>query len=518
MNMNSKMRTVMRKYIYTIMAVAALLASCTKESTGDIQSEKDQIERTKGISTLNVSTDEATKAVVSSEDNTRILWETGDQIVAFSLCDSDNPLGGMIKYSVLYSLKEGAGTTSGTFEMVSDPRYSSVNIIYTIVYPSDAFVTAYGDRGLPNHIRCTIPTVQKARKGSFDKAAAVMYALPEHSTFKEDDIANLQLKYAVNFLKVTVSETEHVSSIKISSSSALTGNVEISKDGIQPSVSDTEKYVVLKAEDGQVMDPGDYYIAVMPGTIEKPVITYKFNHSVKTKAGSGSITFAEGKNVKPIKVDFSKGDVSGAVQLWAGGPYWSIKNIGASNEYDPGYYFSWGNTTGYVYDSTLSKWKIAPGYSNAGAVLEGGFSWDNYRGSHGHSLQRNLYADATDDAAVAALGSNWRMPTKSEVDGFNGNVTSTVSSDGKYIKVNGQGDYLNDYIILPIGGTGFDESVVNAQGHWSWTSTYYQRISDNNKAYSMYASKTDSNPPHPLTTANGTYGMNIRPVLANTDF
>lgn len=516
MNMNSKMHTVMRKYIYTIMAVAAILASCTKENAHEVSNESTE-GVTMGITTLNVSTDEATKTVVSSEDNTRILWETGDQIVAFSQCDSDDPLGGMIKYSVLYSLKEGAGTTSGTFEMVSDPRFSSVDIIYTIAYPTDAFVTAYGNYGLRDHIRCTIPTVQKARKGSFDKAAAVMYALPENHTFQEDDIANLQLKYAVNFLKVTVSETEHVSSIKISSSNALTGNVEISKDGIQPSESDTENYVVLKAEDGQVMEPGDYYIAVMPGTIEKPVITYRFNHSIKTKAGSGSITFAEGKNVKPIKVDFSKGDVSGAVQLWANGPYWSIKNIGAANEYDPGYYFSWGNTIGYVHDSAINQWKVAPGYTNAGTVWNGGFNLNNYLGTHGQSLQRSLQANAADDAAVAAWGSDWRMPTKAEVDGFDGNITSTLSADAKYMKVNGKGDFINDYIILPIAGLGNDNTNQETQAHWSWTSTFSQRSGTVNKSYQMLVSKKYPTP-HPVISVVSTYGMNIRPVLANTDF
>lgn len=516
MNMNSKIHTVMRKYIYTIMAVAALLASCTKESTEDIQSEKDQIERTKGITTLNVSTDEATKTVVSSEDNTRILWETGDQIVAFSQCDSDDPLGGMIKYSVLYSLKDGAGTTSGTFEMVSDPRFSSVDIIYTIVYPSDAFVTAYGSFGLRDHIKCTIPTVQKARKGSFDKAAAVMYALPENHTFQEDDIANLQLKYAVNFLKVTVSETEHVSSIKISSSNALTGNVEISKDGIQPSESDTEKYVVLKAEDGQVMEPGDYYIAVMPGTIEKPVITYRFNHSIKTKAGSGSITFAEGKNVKPIKVDFSKGDVSGAVQLWANGPYWSIKNIGAANESDPGYYFSWGNTTGYVRNSAGDGWVVAPGYSREGSALNGGFTIDTYGPTNGYRITRDLQANATEDAAIAAWGNGWRMPSKAEVDGFSGKVTSIF--DEKFTKVSGIGDYSDDYIILPGGGYIFENRNASTPGTVKiWTTTYYEDNNHNHKPYALTVSSS-IRIPYTKNNLNALNGMNIRPVLANTDF
>lgn len=510
--MVSNFLPAMKKYIYIIMAAAAVLASCTKENAHEASNESTEGVTT-GITTINVSTDEATKTVVSSEDNTRILWETGDQIVAFSLCDSDDPLGGMRKYSVLYSLKEGAGTTSGTFEMESDPRFSSVDIIYTIVYPSDAFVTAYGNYGLPDHIRCTIPTVQKARKGSFDKAAAVMYALPEHSTFQEDDIANLQLKYAVNFLKVTVSETEHVSSIKISSSNALTGNVEISKDGIQPSESDTEKYVVLKAEDGQVMEPGDYYIAVMPGTIEKPVITYRFNHSIKTKAGKGTLSFAAGKNVKPISVDWTTGDVKGAVQLWAGGPYWSIKNIGAANEYDPGYYFSWGNTTGYVRNSAGDGWVVAPGYSGAGSALNGGFTIDTYGPTNGYRITRDLQANATEDAAMAAWGNDWRMPSKAEVDGFSSKVTSIF--DDKFTKVSGIGDYSDDYIILPGGGCIWQNDDMSSSGTVKiWTTTYYEDNSHNHKPYTLTLSSSNSIP-HANNNINAMYGMNIRPVCVN---
>lgn len=505
----------MRNYIYTVMAVAALLASCKKENANQVSNESSQ-RVTTGITTLNVSTDEATKTVVSSEDNTCVLWETGDQIVAFSQCDSDDPLGGMVKYAVRYSLKEGAGTASGTFEMVSDPSYSSVDIIYTVVYPTDAFITAYGNFGLRDHIRCTIPTVQKARKGSFDKAAAVMYALPENATFQEDDIANMQLKYAVNFLKLTVSETDNVNSIKISSSNALTGNVEISKDGIQPSESDTEKYVVLKADDGQTMEPGDYYIAVMPGKIEKPVITYKSNHSIKTKAGSGSITFAEGANVKPIKVDFSKGDVSGAVQLWADGPYWSVKNIGSQTPYDPGHYFSWGNTTGYVRNSVGDGWVVAPGYSGAGKALNGGFSLANYGPTHGYKITRNLQADATEDAAIAAWGNDWRMPGKADVDGFSGNVTSILDRDKTFYKVNGIGDYSDDYIILPAGGMKHEIYDIAPPDAATWTTTYYEDANNNHKPYALLSSPA-STIPEPSCRA-AMYGLNIRPILVNTDF
>ncbi|MCQ2180338.1 MAG: hypothetical protein MJY91_09610 [Bacteroidales bacterium] len=493
----------MKKYIYSIMAVAAVLASCTKVKTdsttsGALNSE----DSTASITTINVSTNTASKAYVSAEDNTRVLWEDGDNICAFCYGKASN--GNYGDFPVRFSLYEGAGQESGTFKMVEDPKISLVTRIYSIVYPETAFVTLLGSYAGYDRLVLNIPTVQKARKGSFDKDAAIMYDISYAG-----NIDDLHLKYAVNFLKITL--TESVNSVIIEADEPLSGKIEISNNVISPYYEGTANHVELKAEDGGLIEPGVYYIAVRPCDIHNPTVTFRTPHSIKIKKSKGTLSFAAGKNVKPISVDWTKGDVTSAVQLWAGGPFWSIKNIGAANEYDPGYYFSWGNTTGYVYDSTLSKWKVAPGYPNAGTIWDGGFNWSHYYGSHGQSLQRDLQANASDDAAVAAWGSDWRMPTKSEVDGFNGNVTPTLSSDGKYIKVNGQEDYINDYIILPIGGSGFEDTNGETHAHWSWTSTYFQRKEDNNKVYSLLAARKNPNP-HSATSANGMYGMNIRPV------
>lgn len=485
------------------MAVAAVLASCTKVKTdsttsGALNSE----DSTASITTINVSTNTASKAYVSTEDNTRVLWEDGDNICAFCYGKASN--GNYGDFPVRFSLYEGAGQESGTFKMVEDPKISLVTRIYSIVYPETAFVTLLGSYAGYDRLVLNIPTVQKARKGSFDKDAAIMYDISYAG-----NIDDLHLKYAVNFLKITL--TESVNSVIIEADEPLSGKIEISNNVISPYYEGTANHVELKAEDGGLIEPGVYYIAVRPCDIHNPTVTFRTPHSIKIKKSKGTLSFAAGKNVKPISVDWTKGDVTSAVQLWAGGPLWSIKNIGAANEYDPGYYFSWGNTTGYVYDSTLSKWKVAPGYPNAGTIWDGGFNWSHYYGSHGQSLQRDLQANASDDAAVAAWGSDWRMPTKSEVDGFNGNVTPTLSSDEKYIKVNGKGDYLNDYIILPIGGSGFEDTNGETHAHWSWTSTYFQRKEDNNKVYSLLAARKNPNP-HSATSANGMYGMNIRPV------
>lgn len=494
------------------MAAAAVLASCTKAKTDNTTSgSSDPVEETEYI-TIGASTDAATKAYVNSEDNTQVLWQQYyDGLCVYCVYTYEGYSTPVIQGETQFYLNDGDGKSYGTFVYPNFPSricISQINAVFSN-RPWEYAVQPYHNYDFSSKVlTCTIPTVQYAVKGSFDPKAVVMYSRED---IDKDNVDDIKLNYAVNFLKLTLTET--VKSVIIKGDEPLTGRIDITESGISAASEDTKNYVELTGEDGVLIEPGDYYIAVRPCDIHNPVITYKVaQHSYKTKAGKGTLSFAAGKNVKPISVDWTTGDVKGAVQLWAGGPYWSIKNIGAANEYDPGYYFSWGNTTGYVY--AQSKWKVAPGYSDAGTVLEGGFNLDSYLGSHGQSLKRNLQANADDDAAVAAWGSDWRMPTKSEVDGFNGNVTPTLSADEKYIKVNGKGDYINDYIILPIGGSGYEGSMGNTQAHWSWTSTYYQRTSNNNLAYSMVASGTNSNP-RPITNLTGSYGANIRPVCVN---
>ena len=486
------------------MAVAAVLASCTKVKTdsttsGSLNSE----DSTASITTIKVSTNATSKAYVSTEDNTRVLWEDGDNICAFCYGKASN--GNYGDFPVSFSLEEGAGQESGTFKMVEDPRISLVTIIYTIVYPETAFIMPLGSHGVYDRLVLNIPTVQKARKGSFDKDAAIMYDISYAG-----NIDDLHLKYAVNFLKITL--TESVNSVIIEADEPLSGEIEISNNVISPYYEGTANHVELKAEDGGLIEPGVYYIAVRPCDIHNPTVTFRTPHSIKIKKSKGTLSFAEGKNVKPISVDWTKGDVTGAVQLWAGGPYWSIKNIGAADEYDPGYYFSWGNTTGYVRNSAGDRWVVAPEYSGAGNSYD--FSYSDYGRSAGFNIKRNLQNNATEDAAVAAWGSDWRMPTKEEVDGFENKVTATVSSDKAYIKVNGKGEYLNDYIILPWGGYGYDGIITASHlACLMWTSTY--GVKNNNKRPYTILSLETNILPHSANTTAAHFGINIRPVCVS---
>lgn len=94
-----------------------------------------------------------------------------------------------------------------------------------------------------------------------------------------------------------------------------------------------------------------------------------------------------------------------------GGVKWAKMNIGAETETDYGLYFQWGDISGY----TASQ-----------VGTDKTFNWENYKywtsdtgsGSSGmtkyNSTDNLTTLEASDDAAIANLGSDWRMPTRGE--------------------------------------------------------------------------------------------------------
>lgn len=105
---------------------------------------------------------------------------------------------------------------------------------------------------------------------------------------------------------------------------------------------------------------------------------------------------------------------------------WSYCNLGAFLPEEPGYFFSWANTSGYVKDAR-GNWVRACG-SEGAEYIE--FNQESYEARNGHgygaSLQQDidLYTSRFDAAYYAwnkgrSLGGtpdDWRMPTKAEVD------------------------------------------------------------------------------------------------------
>lgn len=94
-----------------------------------------------------------------------------------------------------------------------------------------------------------------------------------------------------------------------------------------------------------------------------------------------------------------------------GGVQWAKMNIGAETETDYGLYFQWGDISGY----TASQVGSGEGQK--------AFTWADYKynpSGDGSTMTKynetdgKTVLDASDDAAIANWGSDWRIPTQAE--------------------------------------------------------------------------------------------------------
>lgn len=98
------------------------------------------------------------------------------------------------------------------------------------------------------------------------------------------------------------------------------------------------------------------------------------------------------------------------------GTLWADRNIGASNIYDYGKLFQWGDTTPY---------DVPQHTGNSVNKGQKAFSWNDYKWNpSGDGSTFTKYnktdgkstLDLEDDAAHVNMGSDWRMPTQSQVN------------------------------------------------------------------------------------------------------
>lgn len=98
-------------------------------------------------------------------------------------------------------------------------------------------------------------------------------------------------------------------------------------------------------------------------------------------------------------------DVSGLYVDLGLGVKWAKCNLGAISETEYGDYFAWGEVTGYKEGKTDFEWSTY--YFNPSGD---GSTFTKYTGSGDATLEKE------DDAAYAALGGKFRMPTDAEID------------------------------------------------------------------------------------------------------
>ena len=106
---------------------------------------------------------------------------------------------------------------------------------------------------------------------------------------------------------------------------------------------------------------------------------------------------------------------------------WANMNVGATSPEDAGMYFQWGDTVGYTKEQVEAGEKV--------------FDWDNYfdvnkesgYDEYGFPISFIKYnteggltlLESEDDAATQNMGSDWRMPTITEIQELINNTTPT---------------------------------------------------------------------------------------------
>ena len=171
------------------------------------------------------------------------------------------------------------------------------------------------------------------------------------------------------------------------------------------------------------------------------------------------------------------------------GKLWSAVNVGASNYYDNGLYFSWGDITGHAAGS---------GYNFSSSNYSSGAS------GSGHNLTGNFTSgDATYDAARANMGGSWRTPTYDEYEELNDNCTwirTTLTNVTGYIVING-----GKGIFLPASGY-YSGTSLDDRGSYGryWSSRYF------NSSYVYYLYLASSS--HHMSYTNRYYGFSVRAI------
>jgi uncharacterized protein YjdB len=134
---------------------------------------------------------------------------------------------------------------------------------------------------------------------------------------------------------------------------------------------------------------------------------------------------------------------------------WASANIGATTSSDPGYYFAWGETT----EKSDYTWASYKWYKSE--------SITKYNGTDNLSI---LLSE--DDAAHAANGGNWRMPTKGEWDELRNNCDwIEIKDDNVLVGYNIVSRVNDNYIFLPVTGYKNEEGLYDEGRPRYWSST-----------------------------------------------
>ena len=279
------MKTIFNTLFITAAAVFAF--SCEKPANDNITpSEENLVELT-----LTVGAD--TKTQLGGENNRSIIWQENDKLIVFdgtanrefAIKDFEPGKNSAVftglalpaeKYYVVHSTAEG-----------SEP-------VFTVPNEGDPYVTGI-----------LVANVQKAVKGSYDPAAFASVGIAEVKEGETD--LSVQMRNTCSLVKVSLKSSD-IKTIEISTTDEnkyLTAKCKYTFKEYPAIAAQSDRYLSAVLDSESAMEPGDYYIAILPRELTNLTVKYtKTDGSTASVTATGEFNFKR-SSIVPLGIDDS---------------------------------------------------------------------------------------------------------------------------------------------------------------------------------------------------------------------
>lgn len=279
------MKTIFNTLFITAAAVFAF--SCEKPANDNITpSEENLVELT-----LTVGAD--TKTQLGGENNTSIIWQENDKLIVFD--------GTANREFVIKDFEPGKSSAVFTGLALPAEKYYVVHStaegsepVFTVPEEGDPYVTGI-----------LVANVQKAVKGSYDPAAFASVGIAEVKEGETD--LSVQMRNTCSLVKVSLKSSD-IKTIEISTpdeNKYLTAKCKYIIKEYPGIAAQSDRYLSAVLDSESAMEPGDYYIAILPRELNNLTVTYtKADGSTASVTATGTFNF-DRSSIVPLGIDDS---------------------------------------------------------------------------------------------------------------------------------------------------------------------------------------------------------------------
>ena len=279
------MKTIFNTLFITAAAVFAF--SCEKPANDNITpSEENLVELT-----LTVGAD--TKTQLGGENNTSIIWQENDKLIVFD--------GTANREFVIKDFEPGKNSAVFTGLALPAEKYY---VVHSAAEGSEPVFTV-PDEGDPYVTGILVANVQKAVKGSYDPAAFASVGIAEVKEGETD--LSVQMRNTCSLVKVSLKSSD-IKTIEISTTDEkkyLTAKCKYTFKEYPGIAAQSDQYLSAVLDSESAMEPGDYYIAILPRDLTNLTVKYtKADGSTASVTATGEFNFKR-SSIVPLGIDDS---------------------------------------------------------------------------------------------------------------------------------------------------------------------------------------------------------------------